>query len=158
MSVNTAKQEFYLTQEGIDKLKAELQDLTKNQRPQVAKELKDAKELGDLSENASWDAAKNHQAFVEGRIAEVEQILRHVVVITAPKSSSKVDIGSKVHLELEDGKQIYTIVGSTEANPDEGKISNESPIGQALMGKAKGDEVEISVPSGSFVYKISHIE
>lgn len=158
MSINTTKQEFYLTQEGIEKLKAELDDLTKKQRIQVAQELKEAKELGDLSENSSWDAAKNHQAFVEGRIAEVEQILRHVVVIKAPKSSSKVGIGSKVHLELEDGKQIYTIVGSTEANPEEGRISNESPIGQALMGKARGEEVEINVPSGSFTYKISHIE
>ena len=158
MSATTSKKEFYLTKEGVEKLTAELEDLTKNQRPQIAKELKEAKEFGDLSENASWDAAKEHQAFVEGRIAELEQILRNVVVIKAPKKTDKVDIGSTVHLELEDGSQKYTIVGSTEANPDLGKISNESPIGQALMGKAKGEEIEISVPSGTMTYKITHIE
>jgi transcription elongation factor GreA len=154
----TTKKEFYLTKEGSEKLKVELEDLIKNQRPQVAVELKEAKEYGDLSENASWDAAKEHQAFVEGRIAELEQILRNVVIIKSPRTASKVNIGSKVHLELEDGKQTYTIVGSQEANPEEGKISNESPIGQALMGRAKGEEVEIKVPSGTMTYKITHIE
>jgi transcription elongation factor GreA len=156
--MNTAKKEFYLTKDGVDELKAELEDLIKNQRPQVAAELKEAKELGDLSENASWDSAKDHQAFIEGRIAELEQILRHAVIIQAPKSHAKINIGSTVHLEIEDGKQIYTIVGSTEADPQKGRISNESPIGQALMGKAKGEEVEINVPSGTMTYKISHIE
>lgn len=158
MSTNATKKEFYLTKDGVEKLKIELEDLVKNQRPQVARELKAAKEDGDLSENAAWDSAKDHQAFIEGRIAELEQILRHVVVITAPRKSDKINIGSTVHLEIEDGKQIYTIVGSTEANPAEGKISNESPIGQALMGKAKGEQVTIDVPSGSMTYKIAHIE
>ena len=154
----TTKKEFYLTNDGIAKLKVELEDLIKNQRPKVAQELKEAKEYGDLSENASWDAAKDHQSFIEGRISEIEHILRGVVVIKAPRSISKVSIGSTVHLEIEDGKQIYTIVGSTEANPSDGKISNESPIGQALMGKTKGEEVEISVPSGTTTFKITHIE
>jgi len=154
----TAKKEFYLTKDGVIKLKVELEDLVKNQRPKVAQELKEAKEYGDLSENASWDAAKDHQSFIEGRISEIEHILRGVVVIKAPRSISKVTIGSTVHLDIEDGKQIYTIVGSTEANPSEGKISNESPIGQALMGKAKGEEVEIEVPSGTTTFKIAHIE
>jgi transcription elongation factor GreA len=141
-----AKKEFYLTKDGVDKLKTELDDLVGTQRPKVAQELKEAKEYGDLSENASWDAA------------ELEHILRNVVVIKAPRSTSKINIGSTVHLEIEDGKQVYTIVGSTEANPTEGKISNESPIGQALMGKTKGEEVVINVPSGEMIYKISHIE
>jgi transcription elongation factor GreA len=153
-----AKKEFYLTKDGVDKLKSELDDLVTTQRPKVAQELKEAKEYGDLSENASWDAAKDHQSFIEGRISELEHILRNVVVIKAPRSTAKVNIGSTVHLEIEDGKQIYTIVGSTEANPTEGKISNESPIGQALMGKTKGEEVVINVPSGEMIYKISHIE
>lgn len=154
----TAKKEFYLTKDGVDKLKVELEDLVKKQRPKVAQELKEAKEYGDLSENASWDAAKDHQSFIEGRISELEHILRNVVVIKAPKKSDKVDIGCTVHLEIENGKQIYTIVGSTEANPSEGRISNESPIGKALMGKAKGDKVAITVPSGEMVFKIAHIE
>ncbi len=156
--MNTTKKEFYLTKDGVDKLKAELDDLIKNQRPKVAQELKEAKEYGDLSENSSWDAAKDHQSFIEGRISELEQILRNVVLIEAPKKADKVNIGSTVHLELETGKQVYKIVGSTEADPTEGKISNESPIGQALMGKAKGEEVSISVPSGEMVFKIIHIE
>lgn len=154
----TTKKEFYLTQDGVSKLKAELEDLVKTQRPKVAQELKEAKEYGDLSENASWDAAKDHQSFIEGRISEIEHILRGVVVIKAPKNVTKINIGSTVHLEIEDGKQVYTIVGSTEANPSDGKISNESPIGRALMGKAKGEEVEIDVPSGTMTFKIAHIE
>jgi transcription elongation factor GreA len=154
----TAKKDFYLTQDGVTKLKSELDDLIQNQRPKVAQELKEAKEYGDLSENASWDAAKDHQSFIEGRISEIEHILRNVVVIKAPKSTGKITIGSTVHLEIEGGKQVYTIVGSTEANPSEGKISNESPIGQALVGKAKGEEVEIDVPSGTMTFKVSHIE
>jgi transcription elongation factor GreA len=153
-----AKKEFYLTKDGVDKLKSELEQLVKRDRPKVAQELREAKEYGDLSENASWDAAKDHQSFIEGRISELEHILRNVVVIKAPRNHAKINIGSTVHLEIEDGKQIYTIVGSTEANPSEGKISNESPIGQALMGKTKGDEVVINVPSGEMVYKIAHIE
>jgi transcription elongation factor GreA len=158
MNANPTKKEFYLTKDGMEKLTVELDDLIKNQRPKVAGELKEAKEQGDLSENASWEAAKDHQAFIEGRIAELEQILRNAVVIAAPKKKDKIDIGSVVHLEIEDGKQTYTIVGSTEANPSEGRISNESPIGQALLGKTKGEEVVITVPSGEMVYKISHIE
>ena len=154
----TAKKEFYLTQDGVDKLKEELHDLVKIQRPKVAQELKEAKEYGDLSENASWDAAKDHQSFIEGRIAEIDHILRNVVVIKAPKKGGKVDIGSTVHLELESGKCVYTIVGSTEANPTEGKISNESPIGKALLGKAKGEEITLTLPSGEMIYKIVHVE
>jgi len=158
MTDATAKKEFYLTKDGVDQLKAELEDLIKVQRPKIAQELKEAKEFGDLSENASWDAAKDHQSFAEGRISEIEHILRNVVVIKAPRKTDKVNIGSTVHLDIEDGTQIYKIVGSTEANPTEGKISNESPIGQALMGKTKGDEVVITVPSGEMVYKVAHIE
>lgn len=156
--MNNAKKDFYLTQEGVDKLKSELEGMVKHERPKVASELKEAKEQGDLSENSSWDAAKDRQAYIEGRIAEVEHILRNAVVIAAPKKKDKVDIGSTVHLEIEDGRQIYTIVGSQEADPTAGKISNESPIGQALMGKTKGDEVIITVPSGEMVYKVAHIE
>jgi transcription elongation factor GreA len=156
--MSPTKKEFFLTADGIEKLKSELDDLVGNQRIKIAAQLKDAKEMGDLSENSSWDNAKDQQAFVEGRIAEIENILKHATVIESPKSHHVVDIGSTVHVEVEDGTQRYTIVGSTEANPDEGKISNESPIGKALLGKKKGDEVEVEVPSGTMVYKIAHIE
>lgn len=152
------KKDFYLTDDGVAKLKAELDDLVHNQRQKVAIRLKEAKEYGDLSENIQWDDAKDQQAFIEGRIAEIEHILKHSVAISLPKNSDAVSLGSTVHLELEGGRQKYTIVGSTEANPEEGKISNESPIGRALLGRKRGEEIEIEVPSGTMVYKISKIE
>lgn len=156
--MNAAQKEFYLTKDGIEKLKLELEDLIKNKRIEIAARLKEAKEYGDLSENVQYDDAKDQQAFIEGRIAELEHILRYAKEIKSPKKSDNVTLGSTVHLEIEGGKHRYTIVGSTEANPDEGKISNESPIGRALLGRKHGDEVEIEVPSGTMVYKIVGIE
>lgn len=153
-----SKKEFFLTKEGVSKLKEELVDLTSVQRLKIAARLKEAKESGDLSENIQWDDAKDQQAFVEGRISEIETILKHSVLIESPKSNSVVDMGSTVHLELEDGVQKFTIVGSTEANPDEGRISNESPIGKALLGKKPGDEVSVEVPSGTIVYRVKKVE
>ena len=150
--------DFLLTADGIIKLQEELQDLTTNQRAKIAQRLKEAKEYGDLSENIEWDDAKDRQAFMEGRISEIENILKHAKTIETPKKGSVVSLGSTVHLELEDGVQKFTIVGSTEANPEEGKISNESPIGQALLGKKHGDEVEVDVPTGTLTYKIKNIE
>ncbi|HVE80699.1 MAG TPA: transcription elongation factor GreA [Candidatus Dormibacteraeota bacterium] len=158
MQNTTNKRDFYLTKEGVEKLKEELHDLTHNQRQAVARELKEAKEYGDLSENASYDAAKDHQSFVEGRIAEIEHILKNAVIIETPKTNGAVGIGSTVHIEVEGGVQKFTIVGTHEANPEEGKISNESPIGQALLGKKKGDEIAVEVPSGTMTYKVKHIE
>ncbi len=155
---NSIKKEYYLTKDGIDKLKEELEDLTGNQRQKIAVKLREAKEYGDLSENIQWDDAKDQQAFIEGRIAEIDHILKHASIIESPRKKDTVDLGTTVHVELEEGKQKYTIVGSTEANPEEGKISNESPIGMALMGCKAGDEVEVKVPSGTMTYKILKIE
>lgn len=156
--MSTASKEFYLTKDGVEQLKAELEDLTKNQRVKIAARLKEAKEYGDLSENIQWDDAKDQQSFIEGRISEIEHILKNAKVIQSPRKKDKVDLGSTVHLEVENGVQKYTIVGSTEASPEEGKISNESPIGKALLGRAKGEEVEISVPSGTITYRIADIQ
>lgn len=156
--MQVGKKEFYLTTEGVDKLKEELEDLVHNKRAEIAARLKEAKEYGDLSENIQWDDAKDQQAFIEGRIAEIENILKHSSLIEQVKGSSTVALGSTVHLELEDGIQRYTIVGSTEANPEEGKISNESPIGRALMGRKPGEEIEVQVPSGMLKYKITKVE
>ncbi len=156
--MQTNKKEFYLTSEGIDKLEQELHGLVHTERLKIAASLKEAKEYGDLSENIQWDDAKDRQAFIEGRIAEIENILKHSSVIQSPNNPSVVSLGSMVHLELEDGVQRYQIVGSTEANPEEGKISNESPIGRALIGKQPGEEVEIEVPSGKIRYKITKVE
>lgn len=156
MTTPNSVNEFYLTAEGLQALKDELQELSTTKREDIASRLKEAKADGDLSENAMYDAARDEQSFVEGRIAEIEHILKHASII-AHKPGGKVALGSKVHVELEEGEQEYVIVGSTEANPDEGKISDQSPIGKALLGKKPGDEVEVTVPSGTIVYKIKHI-
>lgn len=151
------KREFYLTEDGVRKLQEELAELTGKGRKEIAKALKDAKELGDLSENAGWDDAKERQVFIEGRIAEIDSILKQAKIIKKT-TGGIVDIGSTVHVELEDGKQEFRIVGSTEADPSKGLISNESPIGQALIGCKPGDEVEIEVPAGTITYKIVKVK
>lgn len=155
--MNATKNEFHVTADGIQALKDELKELTTAKRVEIAERLKEAKADGDLSENAMYDAALEDQAFTEGRIAEIEHILRHATVIESKKGGT-VALGSTVHVELEDGRQKYTIVGSTEANPDEGKISDVSPIGKALIGKKPGDEVHVQVPSGTLTYKITKVE
>ncbi len=154
---NAVKNEFHLTAEGIEALKSELKELTTTKRAEIAERLKEAKADGDLSENAMWDAARDEQSFIEGRISEIEHILKHATVIEA-KKGGHVSLGSTVHVELEDGQQRYVIVGSTEANPDQGRISDESPIGKALLGKKPGDEVQVNVPSGVLTYKITKVE
>lgn len=154
--MGTTTNEFHLTAEGIQSLKDELADLVSNKRGEIAERLKEAKADGDLSENAMYDAARDEQSFVEGRIAEIEHILKHAQVITS-KGTGTVSLGSRVHVELEQGDQQYVIVGSTEANPDEGKISDQSPIGRALLGKKAGDKVDVDVPSGTITYKIKKV-
>jgi len=154
--MNASKNEFHLTAEGLQALKDELHELTTTKRGEIAGRLKEAKADGDLSENAMYDAARDEQSFVEGRISEIEHILKHAAVISN-KGTGTVALGSKVHVELEEGEQQYVIVGSTEANPDEGKISDQSPIGKALLGRKPGDEVQVEVPSGTITYKIKHI-
>jgi len=151
-----AKKDFYVSKAGIVKLQEELADLKNVQRKKIAAALKEAKEFGDLSENASWDDAKERQAFIEGRIAEIEHILQNAVEIEVSHGDTVV-IGSTVHVELEEGNQEFQIVGSTEADPEQGKISNESPIGKALIGKKPGDEVEVQVPAGAILYKIRKV-
>lgn len=150
------QQDFYLTPQGIKDLQAELEDLTKNKRKEVALALKEAKENGDLSENSSWDDAKERQAFIEGRIAEIKNILKRAKPIKKTEGGS-VAVGSQVHVTLDDGKQVFHIVGSTEADPDTGKISDESPIGKALIGKKVGDTADVEVPAGVITYKITKV-
>jgi transcription elongation factor GreA len=154
--MNATKNEFHLTAEGIQALKDELKELTTSKREEIAQRLKEAKADGDLSENAMYDAARDEQSFVEGRISEIEHILKHAAVISN-KGKGTVALGSKVHVELEEGTMEYVIVGSTEANPDRGFISDQSPIGKALLGKKAGDEVEVDVPSGTIVYRIKKV-
>jgi transcription elongation factor GreA len=140
-----------LTPEGLAKLKDELEDLTSNRRRDIAARIKEAREFGDISENSEYDDAKNEQAMLEQRIAQLEERLRSASVIDAGELSTEaVAIGSVVHVKDEKtGKSMkYTIVGSAEANPSEAKLSNESPVGRALLGHKRNDVVSVQVPRG----------
>jgi transcription elongation factor GreA len=142
--------EIALTVEGQQKLEQELNYLETTRRREVGERIKEAKEFGDISENSEYDDAKNEQAWVESRIIEVNQILAHATIIASPKKNDKVVLGSKVELQdVESGEaHKYQIVGSAEADPRNDKISNESPVGQAIMGRKKGDTVSVPLPSG----------
>jgi len=149
-----------LTLEGLNKLEEELNSL-KNKRTDVAERIKQALAFGDISENAEYDEAKKEQAFVEGRIIQIENILRTARVIDEDDiQTDTVNVGSKVLLkDIEFGDEVeYTIVGSAEADPMNLKISNESPVGKALMGRSPGDAVEIAVPDGIIKYEILQIK
>lgn len=151
------KKQFHLTQAGVDELQNELEELT-GLRSQIADRIKTAREFGDLGENMEYTAARQDQERNEARIAEIEHILANVQVITAPKSDSKVVLGSTVVLKSKEGKEKrFQVVGTVEADPLNGKISDESPIGQALMGKKEGQEVEIQTPADTTTYIIADI-
>lgn len=152
------KKQYHLTKEGIEELKAELEQLI-SKRSEVAEAIRVAREQGDLSENAEYHAAKDEQQVMESRISEIEYILANVEVIAAPKGKKdKVQLGSCVELKGPKGDmKKFQVVGTVEADPLEGKISDESPIGQALMGKQLGDKVEIVTPHETTEYKISSI-
>jgi len=151
--------EIALTPEGQQKLEEELHFLETVKRREVGERIKEAKEFGDISENSEYDDAKNEQAMVETRIIEVNQILAHATIIVSPKKNDKVVLGSKVELQDADGEiNLYRVVGSAEADPAALKISNESPVGQAIMGRKKGDSVPVALPSGkALVYTIVSI-
>ena len=141
-------------------LKAELDELTTRRRPEVAGRIKEAREFGDISENAEYDDAKNEQAMLEARIASLEDKLRSATVIDASQVTNEVvGVGSVVHVKDEKGKSVkYTIVGSAEASPTEMKLSNESPVGKALVGHKRGEEVTIVTPRGKRKLKITKID
>ncbi len=148
----------YLTKEGLEKLQNELQELVHVRRKEISARIQEAKELGDLSENAEYQEAKNEQAFNEGRIEEIEQTLKHAEVISEQKSTAdEVRVGSEVMTDFQGKNLLLQIVGSNEADPISGKISNESPIGQALLGRKTGDAVTVQTPKGDAVYTIVKI-
>lgn len=151
------KKQFHLTQQGVDELKAELQELSAL-RSEIADRIKTAREFGDLSENMEYSAARQDQERNESRISEIEHILANVQIITVPKTDSKVVLGSTVTLKSGNGKEKqFQVVGTVEADPLNGKISDESPIGTALLGKKEGDDVEIQMPAETISYKIIDI-
>jgi len=147
-----------ISQEGYDKLKDELTVLATVKRKEIAERIERAKELGDLSENAEYSEAKDAQALNEGRILELTNTLKNVTVVQREDSSDKVVMGSTVTVKIADKEKKYTIVSFNEADPVNGKISNESPIGVAFLHKKKGDSVEVETPKGLVKYKILKIE
>jgi len=156
------QKDVLLTPEGLDKLKAEIEHLSTEKRREVAERIKEAREFGDISENSEYDDAKNEQAMLEARIASLEDKLRSASVIDASElDNDVVRVGSLVNVKDEtSGKSLkYTIVGSTESNPAENKLSNESPVGKALVGHKRNDEVSVQLPNGKArKLKITKIE
>jgi transcription elongation factor GreA len=153
--------EVILTPEGHKKLQAEIEYLSNEKRREVAERIRVAREFGDIAENAEYDDAKNEQALLEHRIAMLEERLRAARVISKKDvAKDVVSVGSKVKLRDVNAKQTveYHIVGSTEANPAENKLSNESPVGKAIIGHKKGETVEVAAPRGSMKYKILEIK
>lgn len=147
-----------ITKEGYEKMQKELEHLTKVKRREIADRIQKAKDMGDLSENAEYSEAKDAQAFNEGRIAELTQMLKNLTVVENGHGGNTIAMGSKVRATINDKEKNFTIVSFNEADPIEGLISNESPLGQALLGKKKGDKVSVTTPKGEMEYKIVEIE
>ncbi len=148
----------YLSKEGIEALKKELQELKTTKRQEIAKRLQEAKDLGDLSENAEYFEAKEAQSLNDNRIAELEDLLKNAVLIEETGEENIVRVGSKIDVKSARGMETFSIVGSAEAKPQEGKISNESPLGRAFLRQKAGSEVEVKTPGGLVKYKIIKIE
>ena len=149
---------YLLTQEGLVKLNEELKHLINDKRKDVIERIREAAAHGDLSENADYAQAREEQSFIEGRIQEIEDIIKNAEIININTHGSSVNIGSTVHIKTGGNEKTYTIVGSNEANPKEGKISNESLVGRSLLGKKAGEKVKIATPSGEIEYEISSID
>ena len=147
----------YLSKDGLEQIRQELEELVNVRRAEIAARIHEAKEHGDITENAEYEDAKNEQAFVEGRIQALSALVKNAVVIVETHSSTHVQIGSTVTIQSRDGKESFQIVGSAEAAPADGKISNESPVGRALLGRKKGEEITVTVPAGDTKYKILSI-
>lgn len=147
-----------ISQEGYDKLKKELDLLVNVKRREIADRIQKAKDMGDLSENAEYSEAKDEQAFNEGRVAELSQMLKNLTIVENGHSKEIVNMGSTVTVKSENGQKEYTIVSFNEADPISGKISNESPLGRAFIHKKKGDKVTVVTPKGEMEYTIMKIE
>ena len=151
------KKSFYLTSAGLKELKEELAVLVDKKRPKLIKRVATARSHGDLSENSEYTAAREDLAFIEGRVEELEELITKAKVIQNKKGVSEVKLGCKVTVKVNGKKQTFEVVGEWEADPLEQKISHTSPLGQALIGKKKGDKIEIEVPAGKVKYHIQKI-
>jgi transcription elongation factor GreA len=152
--VNQLEKPVYVSAEGLKKIQAELEELKTVERQKVAERIHAAMEFGDFTENSELEQAKNDQAFLEGRIMTLEQMVKHAVLIDEKTPHEKVEVGSRVMVEADGRREQYVIVGSAEASPGEGRISNESPVGRALMGHRAGETVRLVVPAGAVEMKI----
>lgn len=148
----------YFTPEGLEKLKKELDERLNIQRPEIAARLKEAKDEGDLSENAAFDAAREAQTANDARIEEIKEILDNAVVFTGHQHGGVISMGSRIKVHSKDGSKEFTIVGAAESDPIHGFISNESPLGQAFLGKKKGDTVKVKTPKGESEYKVVDVQ
>lgn len=157
--------EVYLTRKGYEKLKEEYRFLTEEERSKVAHKIKEARELGDISENAEYDSAREEQSFVEGRILELKKLLAEAKVVgreTTATAAAKSDlavvkVGSRVKVSIDSQEEVFEVVGAQEADPAICRISHEAPLGRALLGKKVGDKVEVEAPVGRLVYTILEV-
>ena len=149
--------DLYLTKEGLEKLKGEFAVLLESKRPEVAKRIKSARDMGDTSENAEYVAAREEQTFVEGRISELSDILKKAKV-SVKTSNGSVFVGATVTVHVDGGNETFYIVGAPEADPSKNKISHESPLGSSLLGKKVGEKISVDAPIGKLIYTILKIE
>lgn len=149
--------ETLLTQTGLEKLKEEMKEL-KERRKTVAERIRIAREYGDLSENSEYDDARNEQSFIEGKIQDLQEMIKNARVVARSATNDKIEMGSAVTLKLDDDSFSYEIVGANESDPLKGKISSESPLGFSLIGKTKGDKVDITTPGGTTTYQIIDVK
>lgn len=147
----------YISKEGLEKLKKEFEERRNVTRREIAERISAAKELGDLSENFEYQEAKEQQAMNEARVIDIENMIKDSVIIEHTSGTDTIELGTRFTVEHDKKKRPFEIVGSNEADPMQGKISNESPLGQAFIGRSVGDKVEVAVPSGTIVYKIVEI-
>lgn len=147
---------IYLTKEGLEELKKEFEELSKVKRPEVLNRVSQARNMGDLSENAEYTVAREELSFIDGRIDELEELLQQVEIISNNHSST-IKLGSNVKVNTDSGSEMFTVVGEWEADPKDKKISHESPLGKALLGKKVGEDVEVEAPAGKIIYTIEAI-
>ena len=155
-----AKKKIFVTKQGLEELKVELRDLEKTKRPQVLERVSQARAMGDLSENSEYTAAREELSLIDGRIEELSDMLKRVEIIDeeqASKKTNEVQLGSTVTVTINGKKEVFELVGEWEADPAEKKISHESPLGMALMGKALNDKIEVEAPAGKILYHIVEI-
>lgn len=155
----TKDKKIYLTKEGLEELKKEFEHITKKKRPEVLERVSQARNMGDLSENAEYAAAREELSFIDGRLDELEELIRQANIIhEVPKKGSEIKLGSKVTLHVGGKKEEFLVVGEWEADPTAKKISHESPLGKALLGKKVKDKVEVAAPAGKVVYTVLDVK